>query len=88
MGKSGRDMLDALVARTTDPDLLADLARGWLRRKIPALPEALQGRFDTEHALIDGQILAHIDFLDEAIDRLSEAIEEQIAPSPASVIYS
>jgi transposase len=38
------------------------------------------GRFDAEHVLIVGKILAHIDFLDEAIDRLSEAIEEQIAP--------
>src|SRR3954451_3013350 len=80
MGKSGRAMLDALVAGTTDPGVLAELARGQLRKKIPALREALEGRFDTEHALIVGQILAHIDFLDEAIDRLSAAIEEQIAP--------
>ena len=29
-----------------------------------------------------GQILAHIDFLDKAIERLSEGIEEQIAPFP------
>src|SRR5919109_1360209 len=35
---------------------------------------------EAEHALIVGQILAHIDFLDEAVDRLSDAIEEQIAP--------
>jgi transposase len=60
--------------------VLAELARGRLRKKIPALREALVGRFDAEHALIVGQILAHIDFLDEAVDRLSEAIEEQIAP--------
>jgi transposase len=80
MGKSGRDMLDALVSGTTDPVVLAELARGRLRKKIPALREALVGRFDSEHALIVGQILAHIDFLDEAIERLSEAIEEQIAP--------
>jgi transposase len=80
MGKSGRDMLDALVQGTTDPVALADLARGQLRKKIPALREALEGRFDTEHALIVGQILAHIDFLDEAIARLSDAIAEQIAP--------
>jgi transposase len=80
MGKSGRDMLDALVSGTTDPAVLADLARGRLRTKIPALREALEGRFDTEHALIVGQILAHMDFLAEAIDRLSDAIEEQIAP--------
>jgi transposase len=83
MGKSGRDMLDALVAGTTDPAVLADLARGLLRKKIPALREALEGRFDSEHALIVGQILAHIDFLDEAIDRLSAEIEERIAPFAA-----
>jgi transposase len=80
MGKSGRDMLDALVAGTTDPAVLADLARGLLRKKIPALREALVGRFEDEHALIVGQILAHIDFLDEAIDRLSAEIEERIRP--------
>jgi transposase len=80
LGKSGRDMLDALVAGTTDPLVLAELARGQLRKKIPALQAALEGRFDTEHALIVGQILAHIDFLDEAIERLSDAIEQQIAP--------
>src|SRR3954469_652459 len=80
MGKSGRAMLDALVSGTTDPAVLADLARGQLRKKIPALRDALEGRFDGEHALIVGQILAHIDFLDEAIERLSNAIEVQIAP--------
>jgi transposase len=80
LGKSGRDMLDALVAGTTDPNVLADLARGHLRKKIPALRDALVGRFDTEHALIVGQILAHIDFLDEAIERLSAEIEQRIAP--------
>jgi transposase len=80
LGVSGRAMLDALVSGTTDPQVLAELARGRLRSKIPALREALEGRFDTEHALIVGQILAHIDYLDEAIDRLSDAIEEQIAP--------
>ena len=80
LGKSGRDMLDALVSGTTDPVVLADLARGQLRKKLPALREALEGRFDTEHALIVSQILAHLDFLDEAIDRLSAEIDERIAP--------
>ena len=63
--------------------MLADLARGQLRKKLPALREALVGRFQDEHALIVGQILAHIDFLDEAIERLSAEIEEQIAPFTA-----
>jgi len=73
-------MLDALVSGTTDPEVLAELAKGKLRKKIPALREALVGRFEDEHALIVSQILAHIDFLDEAIDRLSGEIEERIAP--------
>jgi transposase len=83
MGKSGRDMLDALVHGTTDPKVLAELARGRLRAKIPALREALEGRFGTEHSLIVSQILAHIDFLDDAIDRLSVEIDQQIAPFAA-----
>src|SRR5215216_1929277 len=78
LGKSGRDMLDALVAGTTEPDVLAELARKQMRKKIPALREALEGHFDSHHRLWIGAILRHIDFLDEQIDRLSEAIEEQI----------
>jgi transposase len=80
LGTSGRAMLDALVSGTTDPEMLAELARGKLRKKIPALRQALEGRFSAKHALIVGQILAHIDFLDDAIERLSEAIEEQLGP--------
>ena len=85
LGKSGRAMLDALVSGTTDPNVLADLARGVLRKKLPALREALEDRFDTEHALVVGHILAHIDFLDASIERLSRAIEQQIAPFAAAV---
>jgi transposase len=85
LGKSGRDMLDALVRGTTDPDVLADLARRQMRKKIPALREALEGRFDAHHALWVGAILAHVDFLDEQIDRLSDAIEEQIRPFAPAV---
>ena len=44
-------MLHALVAGTTDPEVLADLARGKLRKKLPALEEALEGRFEDVHAL-------------------------------------
>jgi transposase len=32
------------------------------------------------HALLISSILAHLDFLDEQISSLSDAIEEQIAP--------
>ena len=85
LGVSGRAMLDALCQGTTDPAVLADLAKGRLRKKIPALQEALEGRFSSEHALVVSAILAHIDFLDEQIERLSDAVEEQLAPFAAAV---
>jgi transposase len=85
LGKSGRDMLDALVRGTTDPAILAELARRQMRKKIPALREALEGGFDAHHALWVGAILAHVDFLDEQIDRLSDAIEEHIRPFAPAV---
>jgi transposase len=85
LGKSGRAMLEALIEGTTDPELLADLALGKLRLKLAALREALQGRFDSQHAVIVARILAHIDYLDEAIAELSVAIEQQIAPLSTAV---
>jgi transposase len=85
LGVSGGAMLDALCAGTTDPQVLADLARGKLRKKIPALRAALEGRFEPLHALLVGSILAHLDFLDEQVERLSEAIEEQLRPFAAAV---
>jgi transposase len=78
-------MLEALVSGTTDPAVLAELARGKLRAKIPALREALVGRFDPQHALIVSAILAHLDFLDEQIGLLSEAIAEQLVPFAPAV---
>jgi transposase len=85
LGASGRAMLDALCRGTTDPVVLAELAKGKLRKKLPALREALEGRFDAEHGIVVSAILAHIDFLDEQIDLLSDAIEEQIRPFAAAV---
>jgi len=80
LGKSGRDMLEALVQGSRDPEVLADLARGRLRTKIPELRRALEGRFSAHHALLVGQILSKLDFLDEAIATLSREIDRVIAP--------
>jgi transposase len=80
LGKSGRDMLDALVRGSRDPEVLAELARGRLRSKIPALKEALTGRFGAHHALLVSTILAKLDFLEETIASLSAEIETVIAP--------
>jgi transposase len=80
LGKSGRAMIAALIAGTSDPNVLAELAQGKLRAKLPALREALQGRFDAHHAVIIGRILAHIDYLDEAIQEISHEIEQHLGP--------
>src|SRR5262249_41288478 len=80
LGVSGRAMLDALVQGTTDPDVLADLARGKLRKKLPALREALAGRFRPHHAFLVSQLLAHVDYLDEAIATVGAEIEARLVP--------
>jgi transposase len=80
LGVSGRAMLQALVDGTTDPAVLADLARGKLRRKLPALRQALAGRFRPHHAFVAGQILAHLEYLDEALEALTARIGEVLAP--------
>jgi transposase len=80
LGVSGRAMLEALVAGTTDPQVLAELARGQLRKKLPALREALEGRFGPHHALLVGEMLARIDQLDESIERLSVEVARVLVP--------
>ena len=71
-------MLEALVQGTTA--VLADLARGKLRTKLPALCQALAGRFRAHHAFLVGQMLAHLDYVDEAIATLSQRLEELLIP--------
>jgi transposase len=80
LGVSARAMLQALVAGDRDPEALAQLAKTQLRRKLPALREALSGRFSGHHALLVSEILAHIEYLEQAIERLSGEIEAKIAP--------
>lgn len=80
MGASGQAMIRALISGTTDPQVLAELARGRLRQKLPALRRALVGRFRSHHAFLLEQILAKIDFLDETLDRLTTEIDRHVGP--------
>jgi transposase len=80
MGASGRAMLEALLHGTTDPVVLADLAKGKLRKKLPALRQALAGRFRDHHQFLIGQMLGKIDFLDDTIATLTEEIDHRVAP--------
>jgi transposase len=73
-------MLTALVKGTTDPTVLADLAQGKLRKKLPELRQALQGRFRPHHAFLIERILAKVDFLEEAIQRLTAELDRRLVP--------
>ncbi len=80
MGVSGREMLRALVAGVSGPEVLADLARGKLRSKLPALAKALTSRFREHHAFQLGRMLAHVEELEVDIEALSQRIRLVIAP--------
>jgi len=80
LGVSGRLMLEALIAGDRDPAALADLAKRRLRSKIPALTEALTGRFTEHHAFLARVHLNLIDQHTAAIDRLTARIETLLEP--------
>jgi transposase len=80
LGVSGRAMLRALVAGERDPGVLAELAKGRLRAKLPQLRQALRGRFDDHHGLLVGLALGHLEHLEAAIATLDGRIDEVIAP--------
>jgi transposase len=90
LGVSGRAMLAALVAGERDPEVLAELAKGRLRQKIPALRQALRGRFGEHHALLIGLSLKHIEHLEGAIARLDARIDALVttATSEAGVPFA
>ena len=84
-GVCGRQMLQALVEGQRDPTVLAQMARGSMRRKIPQLPEALTGHFDDHHAYLCATMLRRIDALAADIAQLDTRIEELIAPFAQAV---
>jgi len=80
MGVSGRLMLDAVLGGNAEPAVLAELARGRLRKKLPDLRKALEGRFRPHHRFMLEQVLGHLDFLDEWISRVSEEVAHRMDP--------
>jgi transposase len=80
LGVSGRAMLAALVGGERDPEVLAELARGRLRTKLPQLRQALRGRFSDHHALLVGLSLAHLEHLEGAIAALDTEVDQVISP--------
>ena len=84
MGVSGRAMLQALIDGRDDPAVMADLAKRRMRSKIPALTEALTGRFTPHHGFLIGM---HLNLIDEYANSLAELyarIEETMKPFRAA----
>ncbi len=80
LGVSGRLMCDALIAAETDPNRLAELAKGRLRAKRDQLRLAMAGRFGAHHRAILRVLLDHIDHLDAAICALDDQVDVFMAP--------
>jgi transposase len=80
LGKSVRDMLEALLAGEADVTAMAELACGRMRAKCPALRQALTGQLQAYHRVLLRQILGHLDFLEAAIAQLEGEIEQRLRP--------
>lgn len=85
LGASGRAMLEALLGGEQDPTILAELARGRLRAKLPQLRQALDGRVRPHHRAVLRHLLAHLDFLEASLAQLQQEIEEVLAPFTEAV---
>jgi transposase len=78
LGVSGRLMLEALVEGKSQPEVMAELAKGRLRHKLADLEKALTGVVRPHHRFLLAQQLGHIDFLDEQIETLGEEISQRV----------
>jgi transposase len=85
MGVSGRAILEALLSGERNPEVLADLAKGRLRQKLPALRKALEGRVKPHHLVLLERHLAHIDFLEESIQQVQTEVERCLVPFQEAV---
>jgi transposase len=83
-GVSGRLMMAALIAGQRDPQTLAELAKKRLRRKIPALQDALTGHFTDHHAFLLGKMIARIEQVEADIREVDTRIEAQLSPFAAA----
>jgi transposase len=82
--KSGRAMIEALIDGERRGTVLADLAKGRMRAKIPDLAMALEGRFDDHHALMCRLHLDHIGHLEAMLAKLDAQIEAMMTPFRAA----
>jgi transposase len=84
-GVSARAMLEALIGGESDPEVMAELARGRLRAKLPQLEEALAGRMRPHHRFMRRELLTHLDHIGTCIATVNSRIAELTAPDEAII---
>jgi transposase len=77
-GVSAQAVLRALLAGQEDPKILAELAKGKLRRKRDELEQALVGNLTAHHRFLLSDLLVCLDFLEEQITNVEERIEAKL----------
>lgn len=85
LGKSGRAMLEALIAGETDPERLADLAQGTARKKRASLIESLRGRVTPHHRGLLRLHLQLVDALQAALREIDASLGKALAPIQRAV---
>jgi transposase len=85
LGVSGRQMQEAIIAGQDDPEQLAQLARGRLKKKIPQLQQALEGRVRDHHRFLLDQYLDEWKDLGKRIARIEAEIDKRISPFEEAV---
>lgn len=77
---SARDMLEQLAAGVTDPEVLAELARGKMREKLEPLKLALEGQVGAHQRFLLRQQLDHLVSLEVLITKVSAEIARRLVP--------
>lgn len=85
LGKSGRAMLESMIQGQEDPEILAELAKGKLKRKKEELKRALNGLIGPHQKQMLATQLEHIDFLDSKIAQLDEEVKARMLPFETDV---
>jgi transposase len=80
LGASGRAMLRAIIAGEQNATALAEMAKGLLRNKIPALREALTGRVTEHHRFMLRELLDDLDHAEAKMTTVEQEIDRRLRP--------
>src|SRR5437016_7277086 len=77
LGASGRAMLKAMIEGEENSEVLAEMSKGLLRKKMPELRGALEGRTTVHHRFLLQELMDHLEFVETKMLRLEEEIAKR-----------